>query len=287
MLRRTLYALLGTLACLTAAAPAFAPAFADDELIQEMSNELNSLLAKGRARLNTGSCVFGNDHSCDPEEVCVRKKSGTECIRRFSGSTPLIRFPFEPAHPVVCIQAPRDTRGDHVHEATLDAIDLASPPSGAPGKVFAAIDGIALVHTGCAPRSPGCGHGRGNHVRLLNKDGIMVLYAHLESVRVEEGQSVHQGELIGVEGSSGDARSRQLHFSVHSAPLQAPGKNWVDWLSWYRERPASLPPSIPFETQYCDPAQSSTGECHRKRSRMDRLPCSGKASEALRADWRS
>jgi hypothetical protein len=59
---------------------------------------------------------------------------------------------------------------------------------------------------------------------------------------------------------------------------------WLDWLARLRRTPSLLPPSIPFETQVCDPAVPAP-DCRRLRSRAENLPCDGRAS--LRADWRN
>jgi murein DD-endopeptidase MepM/ murein hydrolase activator NlpD len=54
----------------------------------------------------------------------------------------------------------------------------------------------------------------GLYVVIRSADGIETLYAHLNSITVVEGQSVSQGDTIGVVGSTGYSTGRHLHFEV-------------------------------------------------------------------------
>ncbi len=244
-------------------------------------------------------CEFGNPVGCPPERVCAyTSPRRAECVARFVGPTPFVRFPFEPTHPVVCLEGTGKRGGTHTTPESLFAVDLATRPADAlPGTVSAAIDGTALVYRSCADRSvrdeapakagpsvapsnPICESGLGNHVRILNPDGHMLLYANLGAVWVEDGQVVRAGDPLGREGRSGKASERRLRFSVHFAPIDS----WLETLSYYRAHPEATPPSIPFETQFCDPERST--ECVRRRARMDELPCGPKSTTLLRADWR-
>jgi murein DD-endopeptidase MepM/ murein hydrolase activator NlpD len=54
----------------------------------------------------------------------------------------------------------------------------------------------------------------GLYVVVLSPEGIETLYAHLSSVDVVQGQSVAQGEEVGVMGSTGYSTGRHLHFEV-------------------------------------------------------------------------
>ena len=233
------------------------------------------------------ACEYGKPATCPADQVCAYvDKSHAQCIARYIGSTPFLRFPFQPDHPVICLQG-TETTGTHRTADTLFALDLASlPTEKSGGTVFSAIDGTALVYQGCADSKSSdyvesvCQDGFGNHVRVLNTDGIMILYGQLGQIWVQDGQNVKAGQAIGTEGQSGDAKVRHLHFSAHHAPI----RDWLETLSYYRARPGFVPPSIPFETQYCDPALKS--ECLRKRTRMDEVPCAPASHAVLRADWR-
>ncbi len=223
-------------------------------------------------------CPYGSPGACPPERVCAYVRPGrAECVKRYTGSTPFVRFPFAPDHAIRCIQGP-ETPGETLHDDhtfvdTLYALDLSSPSNmRVPGTVYAAMDGTALVHRGS--------DGFGNQVRILSPDGFVTFYAHLGNIWLEEGQTVRAGDPIGLEGKSGNATIRHLHFSVHYAPITS----WLDTLAKYRNDPNLLPPSIPFEVQFCDP--SMTPDCLRKRARMDKVPCGLEKKDLLRADWR-
>lgn len=234
------------------------------------------------------TCIFDQPISCPVEAQCVYINGKTpRCVPRYTGHTPFLRFPVDPKTPVRCLQGPSTVREpfheSHASPATVNAVDLIASESEIP--LFASLEGVALVYRDCgADADPSCGNGLGNHVRILNADGTMLLYAHMASVSIEDGQKVRIGEPIGKMGKTGHARRPMLHLSLHHA---GPG-DWVETLSTLRENPEKLPPSIPFELQYCDPANSA--ECVRKRSRMDQLPCGDgdqPSAEILRADWRN
>jgi len=57
--------------------------------------------------------------------------------------------------------------------------------------------------------------GFGNYVRIRHNYGFYTKYAHLDTVYVEEGDMVTQGQRIGTMGSSGLSTGPHLHFEVH------------------------------------------------------------------------
>lgn len=54
----------------------------------------------------------------------------------------------------------------------------------------------------------------GYHVIIEHDDGYTSLYAHLGGFRVEDGQSVEAGEVIGTVGTSGSTDEPHLHFEI-------------------------------------------------------------------------
>lgn len=61
-----------------------------------------------------------------------------------------------------------------------------------------------------------CGDGYGNYVILEHGDGEWSVYAHLReySVLVKYGDTVRQGQVLGLMGSSGDSDGQHLHFEI-------------------------------------------------------------------------
>lgn len=57
------------------------------------------------------------------------------------------------------------------------------------------------------------GHGR--KITVAHRFGIRTVYAHLKRVLVKKGQSVSQGQPIGLMGSTGRSTGPHLHFEVH------------------------------------------------------------------------
>lgn len=70
------------------------------------------------------------------------------------------------------------------------------------------------------PRPVNLQQADGNHVILDLGDGRYAFYAHLKpgSVRVERGDRVRRGELIGQLGNSGSSTGPHLHFQVMDSP---------------------------------------------------------------------
>ncbi len=99
-------------------------------------------------------------------------------------------FPFEPPY------------GGYAHFHT--GIDLVEP-FGSP--VYAADDGIvALVGSTSS--------GYGTYVVIAHSGGLDTLYGHLSAALVKPGQSVSQGQPLGLEGSTGNSTGAHLHFEL-------------------------------------------------------------------------
>ena len=92
--------------------------------------------------------------------------------------------------------------GSYPHFHT--GIDLVEP-FGSP--VVAADDGVvALVGSTTT--------GYGNYVVIAHAGGFDTLYGHLSTALVKVGQPVTQGQVVGLEGSSGSSTGPHLHFEL-------------------------------------------------------------------------
>lgn len=74
----------------------------------------------------------------------------------------------------------------------------------------------------------GTSGGYGNMVRINHNNGMETLYAHLRSIDVRVGQTVTQGQKIGVMGSTGNSTGIHLHFEVYQ---NGQLKNPMDYLN--------------------------------------------------------
>lgn len=117
---------------------------------------------------------------------------------------------------------------------------VAGQIAGAP--VLAARAGVvSAINTSCThnyakSRSCGCGGGYGNYVYVAQGDGTQARYGHLSTVSVAVGESVAQGQAIGLVGSTGSSSGFHLHFEVRNAadqplnpmPVNADGRHTYD-----------------------------------------------------------
>ena len=100
----------------------------------------------------------------------------------------------------------RKSQGLHGH----NGIDLAGPAIGTP--VLSAAKGTVIL-----AKFGGYNGGYGNYVIVSHPNGTQTLYAHLNSVSVERGQVVSQGQKLGGMGNTGRSYGKHLHFEVRGA----------------------------------------------------------------------
>ncbi len=80
----------------------------------------------------------------------------------------------------------------------------------------AAAPAVLASDTGTVTFSGCLGYGYGCHIVVDHANGYQTLYAHLSSLSVSAGQTVTQGQVIGVMGSTGRSTGTHLHFEIRS-----------------------------------------------------------------------
>ena len=98
-------------------------------------------------------------------------------------------------------------------------LDL-SAPIGTP--IYATADGV-VTFAGRYPISHSVNWWRfGNVVTIKHADRFITIYAHCDTVRVQAGQPVKQGQIIATVGNTGWSTNAHLHYEVRS-DMEQPG----------------------------------------------------------------
>jgi len=126
-------------------------------------------------------------------------------------------------HPdgVAIIQGPLNLNAgcSHGYLNCLYALDFATCTP--PGKILAARSGVVValhdegIADGAFYNVDSSGDGFGNWVAVKHEFNEVSFYAHLNEIKVAIGDHLESGQEIGIEGSTGQAGARHLHFSVH------------------------------------------------------------------------
>ena len=90
-----------------------------------------------------------------------------------------------------------------------NAVDLAAP-QGTP--IFASDSGEVII-----ARTGGWNGGYGNYVVINHSNGTQTLYGHMSRVLVSVGQTVAQGQKIGLVGKTGESTGPHVHFEIRGA----------------------------------------------------------------------
>lgn len=64
------------------------------------------------------------------------------------------------------------------------------------------------------------GAGFGNYISIQQNDGYRVLYCHLKSYQVKVSQLIKEGQVIGVEGATGNVTGVHLHLEIRKKPYK-------------------------------------------------------------------
>lgn len=98
------------------------------------------------------------------------------------------------------------------------AIDVAAP-KGTP--IVAALSGVAYTQS--------LHWTYGNMVMIDSGDGVVTIYAHMDSHAVSNGQAVVQGQTIGYVGNTGRSSGYHLHFEVRINNVKQNPLNYVSY----------------------------------------------------------
>ena len=97
----------------------------------------------------------------------------------------------------------------HFHTGLDIAAALDTPVhAAAPGRVVLAASSVD---------SEGNLTGYGNYVVVAHADGFLTVYAHLDRIAVRAGDSVAQGQVIGLLGSTGSSTGPHVHFEIRKS----------------------------------------------------------------------
>jgi murein DD-endopeptidase MepM/ murein hydrolase activator NlpD len=107
------------------------------------------------------------------------------------------------------------TRASDLHKG----LDL-SAPAGTP--IYATADGV-VSFAGRYPLRESVAWWRfGNVVTINHADRFVTIYGHCDTVKVQPGQKIRQGDIIATVGSTGWSTNSHLHYEVRS-DLEQPG----------------------------------------------------------------
>jgi murein DD-endopeptidase MepM/ murein hydrolase activator NlpD len=102
------------------------------------------------------------------------------------------------------------------------ALDIANGPVKVLGKPCVAADGGVVIQA-----SIGWNGGYGNVIKIQHSNGLVTVYAHLQSIKVVKGQRVSRGQTIGLVGNSGRSTGPHLHFEVIKNGVKVNPLNYV------------------------------------------------------------
>lgn len=185
------------------------------------------------ATVTDGLCSVGDREACGPGRFCAATFDlATEACPAEGVCQPLpasptlpLALPVPAGATVTCVHGVLRDRGDTHSTCSEDrrfAVDVASLAFDPPNLVLASADGVAHAWGDCAstdlnhaPPDRTCNRGLGNVVQIQHEGGVFTQYAHLSAIFVSPREPVRRGQPIGVEGNSGAAGAKHIHFSLH------------------------------------------------------------------------
>lgn len=97
-------------------------------------------------------------------------------------------------------------------------------------KVFANAYGtVEAIQTGLGNLKGSTGtKSWGNYVLIKHPNGLKTRYAHLQSVLVKKGQTVKEGEQIGVQGNTGNSYGVHLHYELYKNGVRVNPEAYIE-----------------------------------------------------------
>ena len=102
------------------------------------------------------------------------------------------------------------------------AIDISPGPVPVRGKPAVAADGGVVIQA-----ATGWNGGYGTVVKIQHSNGLITVYAHLDSLSVKVGQKVSAGQTVGLIGNTGRSFGPHLHFEVIKNGVKVNPLNYV------------------------------------------------------------
>ena len=108
------------------------------------------------------------------------------------------------------------------YSSSHKAIDISSGPTPVLGKPAVAADSGTVIEA-----STGWNGGYGTVVKIRHSNGLITVYAHLQTLKVSKGQTVTRGQTIGLIGNTGRSFGPHLHFEVIRNGVKVNPLNYV------------------------------------------------------------
>lgn len=189
------------------------PTAVDPELVQGAREALRS--ADGRLESRSNAEITEAQAQARLREITAsRAARGEAAAAAAEAARPKAVFPIRGAQLTSAV-GPR-------WGTTHRGIDLAAPML---TPEYAAVDGVVL--------RAGPASGFGQAVYLLTSNGDVLVYGHMERIRVRAGQFVPAGTTVALVGNRGQSTGPHLHFEVRSGGATG---SPLDPLIWLRQR---------------------------------------------------
>lgn len=190
-----------------------------------MIEQMAMLVLAASCKVGGSDCPKGSFCSATWSESTQACPSEGSCIELPVAPTTTFSLPVPTGDAVYCGKKGPGKPEDSHHGCNLStrfAVDLVSSAFAAPHLVVASADGIAWPVGGCSTKDlthqdgpDWCNQGWGNYIRVQHEGGVYTQYAHLAALLVDAGKAVKKGDPIGIEGNTGFAGAKHIHWSVH------------------------------------------------------------------------